>query len=124
MTNPFENEDEWVEISDSEGNKSSMRHLATIRIGELNYFVLGDAQELEGRVEIRRFLIVREEETESGEKRYVVARDESEIQSVVGSFVIQRILREIAGEEEDVSPCGMRHSPGEFCACGDPDLLQ
>ena len=54
----------------------------------------------------------------------MVARDESEIQSVVGSFVIQRILREIAGEEEDVSPCGMRHSPGEFCACGDPDLLQ
>lgn len=124
MTNPFENEDEWVEICDSEGNKSSLRHLATIRIDDQNYFVLGDPRELEGRVEIRGFLIVREEETESGEKRYVVTRDESEIQNVVGNFVIRRILREIAGEAEEVSPCGMKHGPGEFCVCGDPDWLQ
>ena len=89
MTNPFENEEEWIEISDSEGNKSSLRHLATIRIDEQNYFVLGDPRELEGRVEIRSFLIVREEETQSGEKRYVVTRDESETIALAGGGTVE-----------------------------------
>ena len=55
-----------------------------------------------------------------------MAQDEDEIERVVGGFVVQRILRGIAeaGEEEESAPCGGHHAPGEFCVCGDPELLQ
>ena len=45
----FTLEDEWGEISDNNGNKASMRHLATIQCDGKSYSVLGrlrGAQEL------------------------------------------------------------------------------
>ena len=122
----FDRDEEWVEISDGEGHRASMRILSTVHMDSHDYYVLGNPKEQEGRVEIDGFLIVREDETPDGAKQYVVAQDEDEIECVVGGFVVQRILRGIAeaGEEEESAPCGGHHAPGEFCVCGDPDLLQ
>lgn len=122
----FDRDEEWVEISDGEGRRASMRILSTVHMDSHDYYVLGNPKEQEGRVEIDGFLIVREDETPDGAKQYVVAQDEDEIERVVGGFVVQRILRGIAeaGEEEESAPCGGHHAPGEFCVCGDPELLQ
>ena len=122
----FDRDEEWVEISDGEGRKASMRILSTVHMDSHDYYVLGNPKEQDGRVEIDGFLIVREDETPDGAKQYVVAQDEDEIERVVGGFVVQRILRGIAeaGEEEESAPCGGHHAPGEFCVCGDPELLQ
>lgn len=122
----FDRDEEWVEISDGEGRKASMRILSTVHLDSHDYFVLGNPKEQEGRVEIDGFLIVREDETPDGAKQYVVAQDEDEIERVVSGFVVQRILRGIAetAAQEELGPCGERHAPGEFCVCGEPELLQ
>ena len=119
-------EEEWVEISDGEGHKASLRHLATVRDGEKLYHVLGAfSSSDDGEAGL---LLVREDDTADGAKEYVVASDEKEIASVVGSFVLRAI--ELAVSEEDEEPedgvcaCGARHAPGEFCVCDDPELLQ
>ena len=81
MTGPFgEDElfdDEWVEICDIEGRRMSMRHLATMRLGEKTYILLED-----GREEIPgegAMMLVREDRTVDGAKEYVVSSDEQEI---------------------------------------------
>ena len=40
-------DDEWVEICDIEGRRMSMRHLATMRLGEKTYILLDDGSEIE-----------------------------------------------------------------------------
>lgn len=128
MNNPFElDEDEWVEICDASGNRSAMRHLATLSVSGKTYFVLGSvSQEEDGGL-----LLVREDETVDGVQEYVVADDESEIEDVVGRFVAHTLMRimesamdETQEDEDIVCPCGMKHAPGEFCVCDETDLLQ
>lgn len=130
MTDPFENEEldeEWVEISDAQGRKAALRHIATIRCGEKNYHVLGairEGDECEGGL-----LLVREDETVDGMQEYVVTNDESEIERVVSGFVSHVLaahLPEILEQEPEVDAgtCGMRHKPWEFCYCDQPEYLQ
>ena len=45
----FTLEDEWVEISDGNGNKASLRHLATIQCDGKSYSVLGKLGGLFGK---------------------------------------------------------------------------
>lgn len=121
----FTLEDEWVEISDASGNKAALRHLATIQCDGKSYSVLGrmrDDHEL-------ALMLVREEQKLDGKSEYIMVRDEDEIERVAGRFVMRMLMQLIAlereGEMDDaVGPCGMRHRPGEFCCCDDPEYLQ
>ena len=134
-------EEEWVEISDGEGHTAALRHLATVRDGEKTYHVLGaftpkgDGEEGEGG-----FLLIREDATADGAQEYVVASDENEVERVIGSFVLQAMALFAASQDEDdeedgvdwqdempeteMCPCGEMHAPGEFCVCGQSELLQ
>lgn len=134
MTGPFgEDElfdDEWVEICDIEGRRMSMRHLATMRLGEKTYILLED-----GREEIPgegAMMLVREDRTVDGAKEYVVSSDEQEIERVMGRFAAHLFemtmhddLPEMdAPDMEMPEACGCVHQPGEFCYCDDPAYLQ
>ena len=127
-------EEEWVEISDGEGHTAALRHLATVRDGEKTYHVLGayaaqeDGEEGEGG-----FLLIREDATADGAQQYVVASDENEVERVIGSFVLHAIALFSAAQDEEededeprdvCGACGEVHAPGEFCVCGQSELLQ
>ena len=121
----FTLEDEWVEISDGNGNKAELRHLATIQCDGKSYSVLG---KLRAPRELG-LMLVREDLKLDGKSEYVMVRDEQEIEYVVGRLVMRMLMQLLAMEHEDeagftVSPCGMHHLPGEFCCCDDPDYLQ
>lgn len=135
MTGPFgEDElfdDEWVEICDIEGHRMSMRHLATMRLGEKTYILLEDGSE-ETRGE-GAMMLVREDRTVDGAKEYVVSSDEQEIERVIGRFAAH--LFEMTMQDDDMpgmdehdmemaEACGCAHRPGEFCYCDDPAYLQ
>ena len=135
MTGPFgEDElfdDEWVEICDIEGHRMSMRHLATMRLGEKTYILLEDGSE-ETRGE-GAMMLVREDRTVDGAKEYVVSSDEQEIERVIGRFAAH--LFEMTMQDDDLpgmdapdaeltEACGCEHHPGEFCYCDDPAYLQ
>lgn len=129
MTDPFELEDEeWVEICDSSGKRSAMRLLATISFSEKTYYVLGGIQENADGEPEHGLLLLREDQTIDGAQEYVIADDETEVENVVGRFVMQSIMNVIAhtmeADGEEDCPCGMRHRPGEFCVCDQPDFLQ
>lgn len=123
-----DNDEEWVEICDSEGRRASMRHLATIRYNGKTYFILSALSVEEEGIAEGELLLVREEETIDGAQEYVVADDENEIDGVVARYVTQvlvHLVEEITERDEgEPGPCGVRHCPGEFCVCGNPDLLQ
>ena len=118
-------EDEWVEISDGNGNKAEFRHLATIQCDGKSYSVLGKfraPQEL-------GLMLVREDMKLDGKSEYVMVRDEHEIEHVIGRLVMRMLSQLLAAEHDEemdyaVGPCGMRHLPGEFCCCEDPEYLQ
>lgn len=127
MTDPFEKEDEeLVVICDSDGKRSAMRHLATVSMGNHKYHVLGSMEEDEGD----GIILVREETTSDGTKEYVIASDEQEIEDVVGRFIMQAVMKMVSSvmeaehADDGISPCGMKHRPGEFCVCEHPDFLQ
>lgn len=127
MTNPFENDDEeWVEVRDADGRKAALRHLATIRCGERTYLVLGAVKESDDGGSEGGFLLVRRDETLDGEQEYIVTNDESEIENVVGSIVMNAILSQIGDEpqERGVCGCGLPHEPGDFCYCDQNKYLQ
>ena len=135
MTGPFgEDElfdDEWVEICDIEGRRMSMRHLATMRLGEKTYILLEDgSEEMPGE---GAMMLVREDRTVDGAKEYVVSSDEQEIERVIGRFAAH--LFEMTMQDDDMpgmdepdmemaEACGCAHRPGEFCYCDDPAYLQ
>lgn len=130
MTDPFElEEEEWVEICDADGKRSTMLLLATIAFSGKTYFVLGAQNEGDdGEIE-RGLLLLREDQTIDGAQEYVIADDETEIENVVGRFVMQSIMKMIAHTlkempEDTDCPCGVRHRPGEFCVCENADFLQ
>lgn len=126
MTNPFES-DEWVEVSDENGKKSAMRHLGTVRFAGKTYFVLGAVREGdEGEVAEGALMLVRQDQTPDGAQEYVLANDANEIEHMVGRFVMDSLLEEMAApqEEEQTWPCGQNHRPGEFCCCGMSEYLQ
>lgn len=121
-------DEEWIEISDAEGHKAALRHLAMIRDGAKIYHILGAFSSGEDGEDESGFLLIREDATADGAQEYVVASDEDEIERVVGGFVLHALSMFVAAQEDaddDVcEACGERHAPGEFCVCGDPELLQ
>lgn len=145
MTGPFGDdeffEDEWVDVYDVEGKKTSLRHLATVRLSGKNYMILGDiADELP---EKGRLMLVREDQTVDGMTEYVVANDPQEVEHVIGHFTMrvlmdhmeelpEELARELEqlelGSMEDMteqeSNCGCLHHAGEFCYCANPQYLQ
>ena len=135
MTEMFETEEEeWVEISDDEGRKAALRHLAMVRDGQKVYHILGAFAPKEDGEGEGGLLLVREDETADGAQEYVLTSDESEIERVIGGFVLHALAlvaesEATDGEEsEENAPqlcaCGEYHAPGEFCYCDDPDMLQ
>ena len=130
MTDPFELEDEeWVEICDADGKRSSMRRLAEVSFGGKNYHVLGAVRQDELGDEEHGSVLVREDQTVDGAQEYVITEDEEEIEHVVGHFVAQSIMKMVEhavslAENDGLCPCGMRHRPGEFCFCDHADYLQ
>lgn len=132
MSDPFREDDlllegEWVEISDIEGRKAMLRHMATVGIGKKVYFVLGAFRE--NAEEPEALMLIRKDTTIDGATEYTLANDRHEIEHVVGHFVAH-ILSHIHEDEkydEDadlVESCGCVHLPGEFCFCDDPAYLQ
>jgi len=131
MADPFDKDelllnDEWIELCDMEGNKASFRHLATIGIHQNTYMILGAA--FDEMDEPGALMLIREDETVDGVSQYVVVKDKTEIELVVGRFVM-RLLTDHLNEEfipvDDAdSPCGCKHRPWEFCFCDDPAYLQ
>ena len=121
-------EEEWVEISDGDGRKASLRYLATVCVDDRTYFVLG--AESRDDSEKKALMLVREDKTADGASQYVIAGDENEIERVVARFVMHAISRHleadigISDEDDAVEACGCRHMPGEFCYCDDPLYLQ
>lgn len=126
MSDPFNIDDEWVEIRDDEGRPAAMRHLATIHFKGTLYHLLCAVHESGETEEEAGFLLIREENAADGTKQFVITQDEEEITRVIGGFVLQAMFERVSGEElePDESPCGHMHAPGEFCFCGDPDYLQ
>ena len=126
MADPFENDD-WVEISDDNGRKTSLRHLATIRHGDSTYFVLGTVNEDDDGHQRGTLMLVREEEARDGTTTYVLEQNREEIEHVINDFVIQMILDHMDegfDEEAQLCPCGMHHGALDFCFCNQPEYLQ
>ena len=132
-------EEEGVEVSDSEGHTAALRHLATVRDGEKTYHVLGAFSPQEDGEGESGFLLIREDATADGAQQYVVASDEGEVERVIGSFVLHAVALFAASQDEEdedefewedepleapLCPCGEAHAPGEFCVCGQSELLQ
>ena len=134
MTGPFEDDelfdDEWVEVSDMDGHKAALRHLATIRLNDKTYMLLGTKED--DALENGALLLIREDSTVDGALEYVVSSDEQEIERVVGRFVTHLLEDELpdarfdtdAPDRQAMEPCGLAHRPGEFCYCDDPAYLQ
>ena len=125
MTDWFDDELELVEISDASGRKVEMCRLATIEYSGKLYHVLGAVydDETDDVNPNDQLLVVRQDCTSDGEKEYVVAEDEAEIEQVFGQYAIESMLGEI-DEAEETWPCGENHRPGEFCCCGQRAYLQ
>ena len=122
-------EEEWVEISDGEGQTAALRHLAMVRDGEKTYHILGAFSQREDGEGEGGLLLVREDRAADGVQEYVLTSDENEVQRVIGGFVMHAMAvaaasMEEEGEEAGLCPCGTTHAPGEFCFCDDPDMLQ
>ena len=132
MTDSFDEEElyaeeEWVEISDIEGRKASYRHLATVRMDDLVYHVLGEEKK-------KSLMLVREEKMADGASQYVIASNEHEVRRVVERFVMHAIEAHLQEHEEELQDgfvgegmseaCGYRHVAGDFCYCDDPVYLQ
>lgn len=135
MTEMFDTEEEeWVEISDDEGRKAALRHLAMVRDGQKVYHILGAFTPKEDGEGEGGLLLVREDETADGAQEYVLTSDESEVERVIGSFVLHALALVAESEETDdeegeesashLCACGEYHAPGEFCYCDDPDMIQ
>jgi len=126
---PFDDEEaseeEWVEISNIEGKTASLRHLATVKIDERIYYILGAMREFEGKTE-KALMVIREDLTMDGALQHVIASDEHELEQVVEHFVGHALGDRLMHLDDDsqVGDCGCRHLPGEFCCCGDPAFLQ
>ena len=106
-----------------------MRLLATISFSGKNYYVLGAVNEREDGELERGLMLLREDQTIDGASEYVIADDETEIENVIGRFVMQAVASMVAHAEdpeyeESDCPCGMNHRPGEFCVCDNADFLQ
>ncbi len=115
--------DEWVEVSDQEGHRAALRHLATLRIDDRVYSVLGSMRR-EGEVAL---MLLREDQTVDGASEYVLVGDEQEAEQVVERFVAHFLFKDLADEcasEDHVEACGYQHRVGEFCYCDDPKYLQ
>ena len=128
MSDSFEEEDfypegEWVEVSDIEGRKAAYRHLATVRVDDTVYHVLGEEKK-------KALMLVREEKMADGASQFVIASNEREVERVVERFVMRAVEAHLEAESDDflpddsVEPCGCRHMASDFCYCDDPAYLQ
>lgn len=132
MINPINNEEEeWVEISDMDGRKAAMRHIATVRYDGNIYFILGAVRQGGDGEEAKGLLLVRMDEEEDGSVRYTATQDEGEIEHVIGSCVLGAILSHLSSEGDEAFPsfegalpCAEQHGPMEFCYCDESHYLQ
>ncbi len=125
MTNPFETEEEWVEVADETGEKAAMRFLGTVDLVGKHYLILAAVHQKENGDDETGILLVRQDMTPDGAVEYVLTSDAKEIEQVVGRFIMDE-MHEAMGEAENEEEllCGEKHAPGEFCFCGNPDYLQ
>ena len=132
MADPFDIENERIEIRDDEGNKLVFRPVAVIGSDEDIYYVFGAMRTLDdGHTRQMRLMITRREEGADGVARFIPCEDESEMQQIVGSYLrqaIDEIAKKAAAQtdEEDGAEqdCEMEHGIAEFCYCGRPEYLQ
>lgn len=124
-TTEWEEAEDWVEICDEHGQKTAFRRLATITHAGRTYFVLCSIPEDEDDSSEGALLLLREEATVDGVKQYVIARDEKEIERVIGSYILEELFDCMDfSPKDDFCVCGRHHRPGEFCFCGIEEYLQ
>lgn len=132
MSDPFDIENERIEIRDDEGNKLVFRPVAVIGNDDDIFYVFGAMRVLEdGQTRQMRLMLTRREEQTNGSVRYVPCENEKEIEQIVGTYLrqaIEEIAKKAAAfsQEEDTADddCQMEHGFGEFCYCGQPEYLQ
>ena len=132
MADPFDIENERIEISDDEGNKLVFRPVAVIGSEEDVYYVFGAMRVLDdGNTRQMRLMFTRRQEGADGVVRFIPCEDESEIQQIAGNYLRQAIS-EIAKKAADQTDeqdfeeqaCDLEHGVAEFCYCGQLEYLQ
>jgi len=131
MSEPFDIENERIEITDDDGNSTVYRPMAIVGAGEEVYYVFGAVSddEAEQRRQLR-LMFVRREEDENGVSSYVICENEKELEQIVASCIRQVIAQAIRSKRQREketpadTPCNMTHGPGEFCFCGKKEYIQ
>ena len=132
MADPFDIENERIEIRDDEGNRLVFRPVAVIGSEEEVYYVFGAMKTMDdGYTRQMRLMLTRREEGADGSVHYVPCDDENELQQIVGTYLRQAIAQ-IAKRAEAQTPedefeegdCGTGHGFFEFCYCAQPEYLQ
>lgn len=131
MSDPFDIENERIEILDDKGNSVVFRPMAIIGDGEELYYVFGAIEDNEEeRQRQLRLILARREENEDGASRYVLCENERDVAQIVGSYIRQIISNVAKGAKKNAvkrkkrSPCKLDHGPLEFCYCGQKEYLQ
>ena len=105
MTGPFGDDeffdDEWVDVYDVEGRKTSLRHLATVRLNGKTYMILGEITD--EFPEKGRLMLVREDQTVDGMTEFVVAHDPQEVEYVIGHFAMRLLMDHIDQLPEELA---------------------
>lgn len=132
MSDPFDIENERIEIPDDEGNTLVFRPVAVVGNDEEMYYVFGAMKTLDdGQTRQMRLMFMKKEEEANGVTRFVACENESEVQHIVGTYLrqaMESIARKVAQQSgeplPDESECGEPHGVWEFCYCNQPEYLQ
>jgi len=122
MSDPFDIENERIEIRDDEGNLLTFKPVAIIGNDEEMYYVFGAMKTLkDGHTRQMRLMFTKREDGNNGESRFVPCENEEEVEQIVGSYILQameEIAKKIASdgnnEEENEEECRMEHSFGIY----------
>lgn len=133
MSDSFDHiENERIEILDDNGNSVVFRPMAVIGTGEELYYVFGAVEDnTETNQRQLRLLLARREEDDNGSPHYTICENKKDVEQIVGSYVRQMIAqaakkpspKSIKGAKSS-SSCKKKHSPFEFCFCGQKNYLQ
>lgn len=132
MSDPFDIENERIEIPDDEGNTLVFRPVAVVGNDEEMYYVFGAMKTLDdGQTRQMRLMFMKKEEEANGVTRFVACENEREVEHIVGTYLrqaMETIARKVAQQSEEVlasdSECGEAHGVWEFCYCNQPEYLQ
>lgn len=131
MSDPFDIENDRIEILDDKGNSVVFRPMAIIGNGEKLYYVFGTVEDNEEEQQRQlRLILARREEKEDGSSRYVLCENEQDVAQIVGSYISQIVSETAKGAKKNavkhkkLSPCKAEHEPLEFCFCGQKEYLQ